>query len=345
MLKLGIIGTGRLGSFHAEKAAANPDVELVGVADPSVTARNLIAKKFGVEAFASFDTLLPKTDAVIIASPTFLHYSIASIAIQSGKHVLLEKPMCGTLPDARKLVDMARRNKTVLQAGHVEEFNPAWQTAKKSLSVERQENLPMLINAVRSSGYTFRSTDVGTVFDMMIHDIDLVLSLTASHVFAVDAVGFRIIGGQHEDTAHARLIFDNGSVANLYSSRIAPAAKREMQITTALGTLSIDFAKRTTVAHRPNTLVLQGEYAPNRILPDTVPLVAPEFMKDSFDTEVLEHESVDALAEELKDFVLSIETGKTPRVSGSRALEAVSVAETIVHSIGKYNRHHIKIAA
>ncbi|MDR3234636.1 MAG: Gfo/Idh/MocA family oxidoreductase [Planctomycetaceae bacterium] len=345
MLKLGIIGAGKLGGFHAEKAIANPNVELVGVADPSVTARRIIAKKFGVETFASFDELLPKTDAVIIASPTFLHYSIGSIAMQAGKHVMLEKPMCSRLRDARQLVETARKNNVVLQVGHVEEFNPAWKTAKKALAVERQENLPMLINAVRTSGYTFRCTDVGTVFDMMIHDIDLVLSLTDSHVFAVDAIGFHTIGGTHEDTAHARLIFDNGSIANLYSSRIASAATREMQITTALGSITIDFAKRTTAMHRPNALVLKGEYAPNRILPDAVLLIAPEFMKESFETEVTEHPAVDALAEELNDFVLSVTANKLPQVSGSRALEAVSVAETIVHSIGKADVRRLKIAA
>ncbi|GHT12864.1 NADH-dependent dehydrogenase [Planctomycetales bacterium] len=345
MLKLGIIGTGRLGSFHAEKAQANPNVELVGVADSSITARQKIAKKLGVQAFASFDDMLPEVDAVVIASPTFLHYSIGSVALLAGKHVLMEKPMCSNLREARKLVATAQKQRVVLQVGHVEEFNPAWQTAKKELATERQESMPLLINAVRTSGYTFRSTDVGTVFDMMIHDIDLVLSLTSSHVFGVDAIGFHTIGERNEDTVHARLRFDNGSVANLFSSRVAQVPQREMHITSALGTVSIDFGKRTTATHRPNSLILKGDYAPNRILPDTVSLIAPNFMKESFAAQTFEHPAVDALAEELNDFVSSIEQNKVPRVSGSRALEAVSVAETIVHSIGKPHVRRLKIAA
>ncbi|GHT23472.1 NADH-dependent dehydrogenase [Planctomycetales bacterium] len=343
MLKLGIIGAGRLGSFHAAKAAANQNVELVGVADPVIAARQLLATQFNVKAFESYEDMLPEVDAVVIASPTFLHFSLAKNALTAGKHVLLEKPMCSNLRDARQIADIARKNQLVLQVGHIEEFNPAWQSAKEALASERRQNIPLLINAVRTSGYTFRCTDVGTVFDMMIHDIDLVLSLTTAHVFSVDAVGFHIIGSPCEDIAHARLRFDDGSVANLYSSRVAAEAKREMKIITSSGTVLIDFGKRSTTTYKPNEMVLRGEYAPNRITPDIVTLIAPEFMKDSFETQTMQHDAVDALALELEDFVASVETGKSPRVSSNRALEAVSVAETIVQSIGKENR--LRIAA
>ena len=347
MLKIGIIGAGRLGSFHTEKAVAHPGVELVGVADPSTVARNTLAKKYNVQAFDSFDAMLPLIDAVVIAAPTFLHFGLGSACLQAGRHVLMEKPMCASLAEGRKLVELAKQSGLVLQVGHVEEFNPAWIAAKQSLRTDLMSDEPILIDTVRTSGYTFRSTDVGTVFDMMIHDIDLVLSLTASHVFSVDAIGFHIIGGPNEDVAHVRLRFDNGCVANLFSSRVAEKAERKMKITTATATVTVDFGTRTTTCHRADETVLQGKFAPNKVLPDAVSLLTPTFMKDAFSLQSETHGAVDALAAELDDFVLSIQTNKPPRVSGSRALESVSVAETIVRSIAKggAQRQHIRRVA
>jgi len=335
MLKLGIIGAGRLGSFHADKAVAHPGVELVGIADPSDTARNSLAKKHGVQTFTAFDEMLPMVDAVVIASPTFLHFGLGNACLQEGKHVLMEKPMCASLAEGRQLVDLAKQRGLILQVGHVEEFNPAWAAAKKLIRSDLMAGEPILIDAVRTSGYTFRSTDIGAVFDMMIHDIDLVLSLAASQVFSVDAIGFHIIGGPHEDIAHARLRFDNGCAANLFSSRVAEKMERKMRITTATATVMIDFGTRTTTCHRADETVLQGKFAPNKILPDSVSLLTPTFMNDAFTLESTTHDVVDALAAELDDFVLSIQTHKVPRVSGSRALESISVAETIVRSISK----------
>ena len=339
MLKIGIIGAGRLGSFHADKVAAHAGVELAGVADPCKTARNGLAEKHGIPSFDSFDDLLPKVDAVIIASPTFLHYGLGSACLQAGKHVLMEKPMCASLDEGRKLVATAQQNGLILQVGHVEEFNPAWIAAKKSIRTDLMAGEPIMIDTVRTSGYTFRSTDIGTVFDMMIHDIDLVLSLIASHVFSVDAIGFHIIGGPHEDVAHARLRFDNGCAANLFTSRVAEKAERKMRITTATATITVDFATRTTICHRADDTVLEGKYAPNHVLPTSVSLLVPTFMNDAFSLETQTHEAVDALAAELDDFVCAISSHKVPRVSGSRALEAISVAETIVRSIVKCGSH------
>ena len=339
MLRIGIIGAGRLGSFHAEKVSSHSAVELVGVVDPCDAARNGLANKHGVQAFYSFDEMLPRVDAMIIASPTYLHYGLGSACLQAGKHVLMEKPMCASLAEGRKLVELAKQRGLVLQVGHVEEFNPAWTATKRHLRSDLMDGEPLLIDAVRTSGYTFRSTDIGTVFDMMIHDIDLVISLVASHVFSVDAIGFHVIGGQNEDVAHARLRFDNGCVANLFSSRVADKAERKMRITAATATVAVDFGTRTTTCHRADETVLRGKFAPNNVLPDAVSLLMPTFMQDAFSLETETHDAVDALAAELDDFVLSIQSGKPPRVSGSRALESVSVAETIVKSIVKSGTH------
>jgi len=339
MLKLGIIGAGRLGTFHADKAALHSEVELVGIADPCDTARNSLARKHGAHAFSMFDHMLPMVDAVIIASPTYLHYELGNACLLANKHVLMEKPLCASLAEGRKLVELSKKRGLVLQVGHVEEFNPAWAAAKRSIRNDLMVGEPILIDAIRTSGYTFRSTDIGTVFDMMIHDIDLVISLVASQVFSVDAIGFHVIGGEHEDVVHARLRFDNGCVANLYSSRVAEKAERKMRITTATSTVGIDFATRTTTFHRANESVLERKFAPHNVSPDSIPLLIPTFMQDAFTLESETHNAVDALAAELDDFVMSIQSNKTPRVSGSRALEAVSVAETIVRSIVKTDVH------
>jgi predicted dehydrogenase len=247
----------------------------------------------------------------------------------------MEKPMCASLAEGRKLVELAKQRGLVLQVGHVEEFNPAWSAAKQSLRGDLMAGEPILIDAVRTSGYTFRSTDIGTVFDMMIHDIDLVLSLVTSQVFSVDAIGFHIIGGPNEDVAHVRLRFENGCAANLFSSRVAEKAERRMQITTATATITVDFGTRTTTCHRADEIVLQGKFAPNKVSADSVSLLTPTFMKDAFSLESETHGAVDALAAELDDFVFSIQTRKTPRVSGVRALEAITVAETVVRSISR----------
>ncbi len=333
MIKLGIIGAGRLGSFHADKAAAHDSVELVGVMDTSETARNTIADKHGVQAHASVETLLPAVDAVVIAAPTMLHYALGMPCLRQGKHVLMEKPMCASWSEAQQLVAAAERSHAVFMVGHVEEFNPAWSAAQELLG-EVQNGLPALIRAERTSGYTFRSTDVGTVFDMMIHDIDLVLSTVPSRVYSVDATGFNVIGGPHEDSASVRIRFENGTIADLFSSRVAATPSRHMTVTMASGTVSIDLTGYVT-AHLPDESVLQGQFAPAKISAQQAAEFAPVFMRQHFETQTVQNDAVDALALEMDDFVRAIETGHMPRVTGRRALAAVALAEKIVESINK----------
>ncbi len=339
MIKLGIIGAGRLGSFHADKAAANESVELVCVMDTSEAARNAMAEKHGIRACAAVEELLPMVDAVVIAAPTVLHYELGMPCLRQGKHVLMEKPMCASWEEAQNLVEAAERSHAVLMVGHTEEFNPAWVAAQDSLRDVRQGQ-PALIRAERTSGYTFRSTDVGTVFDMMIHDIDLVLSVVPSRVYSVDAIGFNVIGGPHEDSASVCVRFENGTIAYLYASRVAPAAVRRMSVTMPFGTTTIDFGARTAKYQRPGEAVRQGEFAPNRISPRQATELAPTFMQRHFEMQETQNDAVDALAEEMVDFVKAIESGHSPRVSGRRALAAVALAEKIVESIKKASPLH-----
>ncbi len=334
MIKLGIVGAGRLGSFHADKAKAHPDVELVAVMDPIESSRNALAKKHNVVACETLDELFPLVDAVVLASPTSTHYEMGIRCLRRGLHLLMEKPMCSSWSTAELLVDAAQKSKVVFQVGHVEEYNPAWRAAKPLLD-DIKSGRPALFDAVRTSGYTFRSTDVGTVFDMMIHDLDLVLSVVPSRVLSVDAVGFNVIGGPFEDTASARLRFENGTVANFHASRVASQAVRAMKIATKDTAATIDFGTRTTTLFTPDVEVLDGSFAPPNISFEKAAATAPTFMKEHFRTEEFANDAVDALSLELDDFVRAIRTGSKPAVSGERALASIAVAEMICSSINK----------
>jgi predicted dehydrogenase len=332
MIKIGIIGAGRLGSFHADKIVANADFELVGVMDTVQSAREQLATKHNVKSFDKPDQLLDVVDAVVIAAPTFLHYELGVLVLQRKKHLLMEKPLCNNSADAEKLVELASKNNVVLQVGHIEEFNPAWQYAKKSI-LDFADNKPFLINTVRTSGYTFRSTDIGTVLDMMIHDIDLVLSIVKHDAAFVNAVGFNIIGGQHEDIANAYVQFENGTTANFFSSRVAAAAVRKTQVVTANGNIEIDFAQRSLTLQKINNSVKSGKFAPEQLAPETISKIQPEFMQEFFATDKIENESVDALALETNDFARAIKTGTAPFVTGERGLNAIKLAEKFLDAM------------
>ncbi|MDR0391074.1 MAG: Gfo/Idh/MocA family oxidoreductase [Planctomycetaceae bacterium] len=332
MIKAGIIGAGRLGSFHADKIVAHSDFELVGVMDTLQSARERLATKHNIQPFDNLDSFFDHVDAVVIASPTFLHYELGDLALRRKKHVLMEKPICNNSADAEKLVELADQNDLVLQVGHIEEFNPAWQTAKKSIH-ELANNKPILINTKRTSGYTFRCTDVGTLLDMMIHDIDLVLSIERRDVVSVNAIGFNIIGGQHEDIANAHVQFENGTIANFFSSRVSNVAVREMSIATVGGNINVDFAQRTVTQQKINNTIQSGNFAPEKITNETISKIQPTFMNEFFVTNKFDNDVVDALALEVDDFACAIKAGKLPRVTGERGLSAVKLAEKILNII------------
>ncbi|MHB8898402.1 MAG: Gfo/Idh/MocA family protein, partial [Thermoguttaceae bacterium] len=238
-LRLAVIGAGRLGRFHAQKAAAREDVALIAVADPVHAQRQRVAAECGCRAVADYRELIGEIDGAIVAAPTFLHREIGMELLANGVHVLLEKPLAPSAGEAQELVDAATAGRLVLQVGHVERFNPAFTASAAHLRD------PRYIEAVRTSGFTFRSTDVGAVLDLMIHDIDLVLSLVRSQVHHVDAIGFSLLGG-HEDVANARVEFENGAVASLSASRVSYQALRQMSVWTSRAHTTIDFASRTT---------------------------------------------------------------------------------------------------
>ena len=292
-LRIAVIGAGRLGGFHAQKLARMASVELVGVVDPLAANRDRLAAELHTARYSSHRPLLGRIDAAVIAAPTVLHHRLAVDLLEAGTHLLIEKPICTTVAEADELVELARRRQLVLQVGHVERFNPALAAA-----IPHARN-PKFIEAVRASGFTFRSMDVGVVLDLMIHDIDLVLSLVRSPLRSVDALGVSILGG-HEDVAHARLEFQSGCVANLSASRVSYEAVRKMQIWAPRAYANIDFGARTTTLVRPSEALLRGEFHADRLTPEQVEHYKTHLAEEHLPRQQQTFDAVDALALELR---------------------------------------------
>ena len=221
------------------------------MADARADQAQAVAAKCGTVALADYRPLLELVDAVTIAVPTCLHREVAGAFLEKGIATLVEKPMASSLAESEQLVALARASRAVLQVGHIERFNPALQRSR-SLAVR-----PKFVNAERLSTYTFRSTDIGVVFDLMIHDLDLLLSLIAAPVRSVSAVGVSLFG-EHEDVANARIEFEDGSVANVTASRASYTPSRKMRIWGAEGYASLDFAAKEATVIRPSEQLKRG---------------------------------------------------------------------------------------
>ena len=325
LVRIAVIGAGRLGGFHAQKLAQIDAVRFIGVVDPVAAQRDRVTAECRVPSFADYRPLLPSMDAAILATPTQSHYALGMDLLDRGIHLLIEKPLAATADQAGDLVRAAQRSGALLQVGHVERFNPA--LASALAAVDR----PRYIEAVRACAFSFRSTDIGVVLDLMIHDIDLVLSMVHGSLRKVEATGFSVLGG-HEDVANARLEFDCGCVAALSASRVSCEEMRRMQIWSLGGFAAMDFvARKTTVVRPSQTLVGQGL--------DTAALAAePAAVRGRVLAEHLsrsdtQHDKVDALALEVRDFIESILQSRPPRVSGEQGRDAVLVAEQVLAKI------------
>jgi predicted dehydrogenase len=306
-VRVGVIGVGYLGQFHAEKYAAIDGVDLVGLIDADQVRASQIAEKLKTQAFIEPAHLIGKVDAVSIVTPTILHHRIAKQFLEQGVHVLLEKPMTETIGQADELVDLAARKNVVLQVGHIERFNPAV-TAITSLL-----KTPHYITAERAAPFTVRCTDVNVILDLMIHDLDIVMDLAGSAPAAVSAAGVSIIT-REIDMATARILFHNGCIADVTSSRVSDEKKRVLRVFDDKAIYVSDYqTQKATVS---------------RAQPGPVPrLIVTDISSDRRDT----------LDDEIRAFVRCIQSGVRPLVSGSegrRALAlALSITSTIEHGI------------
>lgn len=328
-LRVAVVGAGHLGRIHARLLRTIEGCELVAVVDPVEASRTAAAQEFGTRGLAGHEELPGLVDAVVVAAPTQHHHAIALDLLARGVHLLVEKPLAATHRECHELVDAARRQRRVLQVGHVERFNPAWSAALPHVRD------PKFIECVRAGGFAFRSTDIGVVLDLMIHDLDLVLSVVPSPVRSVEALGMAMFG-RHEDLAHARLVFENGCVANLSASRASATPTRGMRLWSQRSLATIDFASRTTTVVRPSETLLRREFDVEQLSPAERTHWKERLLAEHLPVETIQAPPQDAITAELRDFVESIRTGRAPRVAGEQGRDAVRVAEQILASI----EHH-----
>ena len=299
-LKCAVIGAGYLGKFHAEKYAALPGCELLAVVDVNEQAAKDVAAQNGAEALTEYRALLGKLDAVSIVVPTSLHHRVALDFLNNGSHVLVEKPITVTVAEADELIAVASEKKLILQVGHLERFNPAI-SGLQGLDVK-----PVFIESHRLSPFNPRANDVSVVLDLMIHDIDIIIALVDSEIKRMDASGTAVLT-QDTDIANARLVFENGCVANVTASRISMKMERKMRIFSPSSYISVDFQNRILTRHTTG----EKEMFPG----------IPEI-----ETEKSVFEGGDALLEEIKHFINCIQNDVNPLVSGEAGKRALQTA-------------------
>ena len=328
-LRVAVIGVGHLGRIHARLAAGLEEIDLVAVVDPVQETRERVAEETHTRAVADYRELIGEIEAAIVATPTVTHRAIGHELLESGVPLLIEKPLAPTADEANELVSLAHRQGLVLQVGHVERFN----SGLSCVAAELRD--PKYIDARRTSSYTFRSTDVGVVLDVMIHDLDVVLSLARSEVVDVQAFGISVLGG-HEDMATARLTFASGCIADVTASRVCPQQQRVMNVLTSRASASINFATHQTTVVRPRQDVLRREFRVDRLSPAE----REHYKEHQFDDLLVRTEyhmpAGNAIEEEQRDFEAAVRSGRSPRVDGAAGRDAVALAEAILARIDEH---------
>jgi predicted dehydrogenase len=331
-LKVAVIGVGSLGKEHARiyaGLAAAGQIEFAGVHDVSPSAAARIAEKYSVPVFTTFDAALAGAEAFSIVTPTRTHFELASLLLAAGKHLLVEKPMTDNAAQAAELVRRAAEKNVVLQVGHVERFNPVLHY------LESVATDPRFIEAHRLSPFPARSTDIGVVLDLMIHDLDVVLAFVRSPVASVDAVGIPVLS-KTEDIANARLRFANGCVANLTASRVSPERMRKIRVFSAgalTSYVSLDYRAQEGFIYR---VAREGEEESSflkKLLLAKNSAIVSEFAGKKIVREPVPIEKDEPLKLELQDFVHCIQEHLTPKVSGATAKRALDLALEITRQI------------
>jgi predicted dehydrogenase len=328
-LQIAVIGVGHLGQIHARLLAQVAGAQLAGIVDPSEAARDKLSAELNVPAFADHRAIVEKIDAAIIATPSRLHHAVALDLLSRGVHVFAEKPITLNVGDADDLNGVAAQHGLVLQVGHVERFNPALVAAAPHL-VE-----PAYIDAVRVGPFTCRSTDVGVVLDLMIHDIDIALSLVDAELQSVEAIGSPVIG-PNEDWAQARLTFADGCVANLFASRVARHAERSMQVYAEGGIAEIDFAGRRATISQIHSPALNSLADVNTLDAASRAHLKENLFRDYLPVTELPIVECNPLLEEQREFAAAIRGECEVRVTGVDGRNALDVAERVLVQIASH---------
>ena len=315
-IKVAVIGVGYLGRFHAEKYAGIPEVELVGVVDADKKQAEAVASGLKTSAFHSYKDILSKdkVDAVSIVVPTSLHYSIAKDFLSQGIDCLLEKPITNTLAEADELIRIAVNKKAILQVGHLERFNAAVMAARGRV------NNPLYIECHRLSPFPNRSTDVDVILDVMINDIDIIISFVKSDIESIDAAGLPVLTNM-ADIANARIRFKNGCVANITASRVSKERVRKITLFQQDGYTAIDYANQTMTVFKKQGSGVRGQGSGKNA-------ELPHITEQNIDIE-----KNDTLLEEIKAFVNSVITRKPPAVPGGDGRRALEAAQQIQEKI------------
>lgn len=332
-MKAAVIGVGHLGRHHARIYSELDGIDLLAVVDSDEPRGRENAEKYGAEYLSDYRGLSEMPDLVSIAVPTVHHFEVASWFLERGVAVLVEKPMTATLDEARRLTDLASSKGVCLQVGHVERFHPVMRAAKK-FQLE-----PRFIEAHRLAPFSFRSTDIGVVLDLMIHDLDIVLHLVRSPLRAVHASGGALLSSS-EDIASARLEFENGAVVNLTASRVSLKTMRCMRLFSRQFYLSLDFDKKYAFMAKKSDEFddkLSDKWQMlSELPPGQLPLVAPMAFRDLIEIQELDLDDLEPLKAEIESFVDSVRRGTDPEVPGEEALLALEAADRVLAEIRRH---------
>ena len=328
-LPVAVIGAGHMGRYHVGKYADNPGAKLVAVIDQDIERAKALAEPLGARYAEAYTPELGDLAAVSIAVPTVSHLKISKPLIERGIGVLIEKPLAQNVAEAEEIAELARRHNTIVQVGHTERFNPAVR------AIERLNIRPKFIETHRISPFTFRSADVGVVFDIMIHDIDILLHLVSDEVERVDAVGVNVLG-PHEDIANARVTCKGGAVANLTASRLALKTERKLRIFGESAYISLDYQKKVGVAIKLDKNLDILKLARERDIEDLSQMAGLDFGK-MVHVEPLTIDDKDPLGAEIETFLDCVRHHKRPPVSADDGLAAVRLATQIVTSLSEHS--------
>lgn len=320
MLKIGVLGAGHLGKIHIKLLQQIDDYELVGFYDADQEAAKAAAEEYQLKSFDTVEALIDAVDVVDIVTPTLSHFDCAVKAIRQSKHIFIEKPITNTVEEARKLIDLAHEANVKVQVGHVERFNPAFTATLPFIKH------PMFIETHRLAQFNPRGTDVSVVLDLMIHDLDIVLSIVKSNVRRISASGVAVVSDT-PDITNARIEFDNGCVANLTASRISLKNMRKTRVFQKDAYLSIDFLEKETEVVRLSSV--EGEADPLSV---TIDLPEGKGQKQIY-FEKPEVEPNNAIKDELQAFADAINNNTNPPVSIHDGYNALDIAHRIIEKL------------
>lgn len=313
MIRIGLLGVGHLGKIHLKLLKEIPQFQIIGFYDPDKEKSESVKKEFGIPYFNSADELIAQVDAIDIVAPTISHFELAEKALRKSKHVFIEKPLSNTLEEARKIMNMADKENLKVQVGHVERFNPAF------LAAQRYFGNPMFIETHRLAQFNPRGTDVSVILDLMIHDIDIVLSVVKSNVSKISASGVAVVSDS-PDIANARLEFENGAVANITTSRISMKNMRKSRFFQKDAYISVDFLEKKSEIIRMKTI----QEEPSDPFAVTIDLGEKGMKQIFFDNPKIE--PLNAIKMELESFAEAISANKPVAISAADGYRAMDIA-------------------